>query len=89
MSGFTSAFETNSAVAYVQGVIFACLNEHMLHRGKLVLQFRFGHETRKSGDLLILHAGVCLVFSPQDLLFLLVKLHAYRPRGGSGEGRMW
>jgi hypothetical protein len=47
LSGFTSAFETNRAVACVQGVIFACVNEHMFHRGKQVLQFRFGSETRK------------------------------------------
>jgi hypothetical protein len=47
VSGFTSVFETNSAVACVQGVIFACLNEQMFHRGKQVLQFRFGSETRK------------------------------------------
>lgn len=45
VSGFTSAFETNSAVVCVQGDIFACLNEHMFHRGKQALQFRFGSET--------------------------------------------
>ena len=47
MSGFTLAFETNSAVSCVQGVIFACLNERVFHRGKQVLQFRLGRETRK------------------------------------------
>jgi len=47
LSGFTSAFETNSAVACVQEVIFACVNEHMFHREKQVLQFRFGSETQK------------------------------------------
>ena len=47
VSGFTSAFETNSAFACVQGVIFACLNEHMFHRGMQVLQFLFGGEKGK------------------------------------------
>ena len=47
MSRFTLAFESNSAVGCVQGIIFACLNEHMFHRGKQVLQFHFGSETRK------------------------------------------
>jgi hypothetical protein len=51
VSGFTSAFETNSEVGCVQGAIFACLNEHMFHRGKQVLQFLFGSETQNKGDV--------------------------------------
>jgi hypothetical protein len=51
VSGFTSPFETNSEVACVQGVIIACLNEHMFHRGYQVLQYLFGSETQKKGDV--------------------------------------
>jgi len=39
------------AVACIQGVIFACLNEHMFHGGIQVLQFHFGSETREKGDV--------------------------------------